>query len=167
MNEKFHKDCYSLADHCTCNLLLLLKMLRPRSWTIWFWMQMAKLKNLFLRFKSPRQGCMGSSRSSEEAVRNFGWIWGWSAVKSCSMLYLLHAYNIFFYFWQQSKMSFPATASMSSLTKTKQQVTRSWSVLPDIFGSCFLLRDGAGIWTWGHPSCSGLFSAHWYKDCLV
>lgn len=47
MNEKFHKDCYSLADHCTCNLLLLLKMLRPRSWTIWFWMQMAKLKNLF------------------------------------------------------------------------------------------------------------------------
>lgn len=74
-----------------------------------------------MRFKSLHQGCMGSSRSSEEAVRNFGWIWGWSAVKSCLMLYLLHAYNISFYFWQQSKMSFqPMPQRLPSLKQNNR-----------------------------------------------
>lgn len=115
---------------------------------------------------SPQQSCTSSSRSAAVAMWDFAWTWGSSAVGVVQHpAYHMLTESVSFPFKQPSKVSFPATASVSSLTKAKQEVTRSWCAVCSTF--CSFLLDNARIWTWGHSSCSGRLSAHWNTDRLV
>lgn len=74
-------------------------------------------------FRSPHLGCIGSSGSFGEAVRNFGWIWEGSAVKSCSMLYLLHAYRKYLLLFPTAKEKFHSQSLPQCLPSLKQNNT--------------------------------------------